>query len=75
MRDTELPPLDEYVDLAGLHASVPTFPTVDSIRWFVRRNRDALVERGALITITGRHLFHPQRFKQAAVEIGQRAAA
>lgn len=76
MRDTELPPLDAFVDLPGLLASVgKTFPTEDSVRWFVRRNRDALVERGALIVITGRMRFHAERFKQAAVEIGQKAAA
>lgn len=76
MRDTELPPLDEFVDLDTLQAGVATiYPTPDSIRWFVRRNRDALVERGALIVITGRMRFHPGRFKQAAVEIGQRAAS
>lgn len=73
---TELPPFDEYVELSGLLGSVkPRFPTEDSLRWFVRRNRDALVSAGAVIIITGRMCYHPERFKQAAVEIGQRAAA
>ena len=76
MRDTELPPLDEFVDLPGLIPSVvQTFPTKDSASWFVRQNRAALVECGALIIIAGRMRFHPGRFKQAAVEIGQKAAA
>lgn len=76
MRDTELPPLDEYVDLQGLLDNVKqAFPTEDSVRWFVRRHRDALAASGAVIIITGRMRYHPQRFKQAAVEIGQRAAA
>lgn len=75
MRDTELPSLDEYVDLQGLLDNVrQTFPTEDSVRWFVRRSRDALAASGAVIIIAGRMRFHPQRFKQAAVEIGQRAA-
>lgn len=70
----DLPPLDEFVDLATLHTSVAnTFPTQDSVRWFVRRNRDALVDDGALILVTGRMRFHPARFKRAAVSIGQRA--
>lgn len=71
-----LPPLDEYVELDALQKAVaPIFPTVDSLRWYLRRNRAALVERGAVIIITGRMRFHPVRFKQAAVEIGQKAAA
>lgn len=73
---TELPSLDEYVELPDLLGSVKqAFPTEDSVRWFVRRNRDALAAAGALIIITGRMRYHPGRFKQAAVEIGQKAAA
>lgn len=75
MKVTELPPLDEYVELQDLLDSVKAFPTEDSVRWFVRRNRDALASTGAVIIITGRMRYHPERFKQAAVEIGQRAAA
>ncbi|MBW6495855.1 MAG: hypothetical protein K0B16_15080 [Burkholderiaceae bacterium] len=76
MNVTELPPLDEYVELQDLLGSVKqAFPTEDSVRWFVRRNRDALASSGALIIITGRMRYHPARFKQAAVEIGQKAAA
>lgn len=76
MSHTELPSLDEYVELQDLLGSVkPAFLTKESVRWFVRRNRDALASSGALIIITGRMRFHPGRFKQAAVEIGQKAAA
>jgi hypothetical protein len=76
MNVTELPPLDEYVELQDLLGSVKqAFLTEDSVRWFVRRNRDALASSGALIIITGRMRYHPARFKQAAVEIGQKAAA
>lgn len=76
MQDADLPPLDDFVDLDTLQVAVSaTFPTPDSIRWFVRRNRDALVARGALIVVAGRMKFHPGRFKQAVVSIGQRAAA
>lgn len=76
MRDTDLPSLDEYVDMQGLLDKIKqAFPTKDSALWFVRRNRDALASSGALIIIAGRMRFHPDRFKQAAVEIGQKAAA
>ena len=75
MLNTELPPFDEYGDLRNLLDSVrPAFPTEDSVRWFVRRHRDALAAAGAVIIITGRMRYHPARFKQAAVEIGQKAA-
>lgn len=76
MRHTDLPPFDEYVDLRGLLDVVKqAFPTEESVRWFVRRHRDSLATSGAVIIITGRMRFHPARFKQAAVEIGQKAAA
>ncbi len=76
MSNTELPTLDEFVEIDTLQSSVSgAFPSIDSLRWFVRRNRSALVERGALIIVTGRMRFHPDRFKQAAVEIGKQAAA
>lgn len=76
MKDTELPSLDEYVEIDALQRTVASaFPTTDSLRWFVRRNRHTLVERGALIIVTGRMRFHVSRFKQAAVEIGKKAAA
>lgn len=74
----ELPPLDEFVDIAALQATegvATNFPTLDSIRWFVRRHRDALAASGAVIIVAGRMRYHPIRFKQAAVSIGQRAAA
>ncbi len=76
MNVTELPPLDEYVELRDLIGSVqPAYPTEDSVRWFTRRHRDALAASGALIIIAGRMRFHPGLFKKAAVEIGQKAAA
>jgi hypothetical protein len=76
MTETEIPSLDEFVDLAALQASVSTtFLTVDSLRWYVRQNRAALVDQGALIIVAGRMRFNPSRFKQAAVSIGRKAAA
>lgn len=76
MSETPLPPLDEYVGIDDMHRNVqPTFPTIDSLRWFVRRHRTDLVRRGALIIVTGRMRFHTERFKQATVEIGQQVAA
>lgn len=71
----QLPALDEYVDMPKLLPIVEhTFPTKDSLKWWIRQNHDELAERGALIAITGRLRFHPGRFQQAAVEIGRRVA-
>lgn len=70
----DLPPLGEYVDLNDLLPQVQhTFPTIDSVRWFVRVHREQLARAGAVIAITGRLRFHPERFQQLAVEIGRQA--
>lgn len=77
MQDTtkQLPALDEFVDMRTLLQSVGhTFPSKDSLRWFVRQHREELATSGALITITGRVRFHPTRFQCAAVAIGRDAA-
>jgi len=71
----DLPPLAEFVDLPDLLPQVShTFPSVESIRWFVRTHRERLARAGAMIAITGRLRFHPARFQQVAVEIGSTAA-
>jgi hypothetical protein len=69
--------LGDYVDLQVLHQSPgvrDTFPSSDSIKWFIRQHRAELVQRGALISLTGRLRFHPVLFQQVAVEIGRRTA-
>lgn len=69
-------PLADYVDLPQLLPIVrQTFPTADSVKWFVRRHRPELVTSGAMIALTGRLLFHPKRFSEMAVEIGRAQAS
>ena len=80
MQSTEntTPPLGEFVGMAALlkiDAVHAHFPTRHSLEWFLRRNRDQLAERGALILVAGRLQFHPTRFQAAVVEIGRQAAA
>ncbi len=71
----QLPNLNEFVDIRMLHKSVDhTFPTQESIKWFIRQHRDELAVGGALINVTGRLRFHPARFQQVTVEIGRIAA-
>lgn len=70
----DLPPLADFVDLLDLLPQVNhTFPSIDSIRWFVRIHREELARSGAVIAITGRLRFHPERFQQVAAEIGRQA--
>lgn len=72
----EVPSLDDYIDINRLQEAVSTaFPTVDSLRWFVRRHRHQLVEHNALIVVAGRMRFHPDMFKQTVMSVGLRAAA
>ena len=76
MNTSELPPLEEYLDLPDLHQIVSgTYSTIDSLRWALRAHRAALVESGALIIVAGRMKVHPERFKKTVVAIGQRCAA
>lgn len=80
MQSTEntAPPLGEFVGMADLLAIETVnakFPTRHSLEWYLRRHRDQLAERGALILVAGRLQFHPVRFQAAVVEIGRQAAA
>lgn len=72
------PPLGEFVGahaLLAIEAVSAQFPTRHSLEWYLRRNRDQLAARGALILVAGRLQFHPARFQNAVVEIGRQAAA
>jgi hypothetical protein len=70
------PLLDEYVDHTELLPLVKNFfPTRNSLRWYVRRHRATLAQCGAIISVAGRHRFHPQRFMRAVVETGMADAA
>jgi hypothetical protein len=75
MQDTIKHHLGEYVELPELLPTVQqTFPTEDSLKWFVRRHRQTLVDSGSMIIVSGRMRFHPELFQGAVVEIGRRAA-
>jgi hypothetical protein len=65
-------PVDDWLDrYAG-----PFFPTRASLDWFIKRNRDELVERGALIPRQGRSgsLVSVERMPKAVIEILKRRA-
>lgn len=72
--DNELPPLSEYVGPDEMQELVKAaFPTKDSLKWFIRQNKEPLSASGALIFIGGRHRFHPDRFQRTAVQIARGA--
>lgn len=50
------------------------YPSAESLKWFVRKNRAQLVEAGALLKPTGRVLVKPDAFDRAVVDIGLRRA-
>lgn len=69
------PTLGEFVDLRELAAMADvraTFPSEQSLRWFVRHHRSELVSAGALISLTNRLRFHPDAFRRVAIGIGSR---
>lgn len=50
------------------------FPSEESLKWFVRRNRGELVESGALVMPVGKKLVVVEQFDQVVMTIGQRRA-
>jgi hypothetical protein len=64
-----LKPLPEYGrDRAHI------FPSQSSLEWFVRMNRNNLVENGALLVICGRRMVNPALFDDAVLRVGQSSA-
>lgn len=50
------------------------FPSIESLRWYVRQHRGELVERGALIMHRGRLVIDSAAFKAVVRDIGKRQA-
>jgi hypothetical protein len=69
-----LPPLAEYQDIKTAQETLGHFPTLDSLRWFIRRNRDQLADKGALILVAGRQKLHPGLTEEIVKETGRLAA-
>lgn len=51
------------------------FPSLESLRWFIRINRSALVAAGALLSIRGRVMLDVPRFERVVLDVGRAAAA
>ncbi|RYF56018.1 MAG: hypothetical protein EOO27_19510 [Comamonadaceae bacterium] len=48
------------------------FPSEQSIRWYIRQHRDALVSAGALLYIAGRLWINSGKFDSYVLEAGAR---
>lgn len=69
------PPLADFVDADEIREKFKnSFPAANSLTWFIRRHREELVRRGALLIVAGRFKFHPGQFEQVVLDVGQRAA-
>lgn len=75
--DLSQPVVGRYFHLAILWAgSYPgiRFPSEGAARWFIRRNREALVRRKALVLDAGRWLVNPERFVAVREEVAEARA-
>jgi hypothetical protein len=76
MEDNKAPPsLRELVLLEDYQrANSHVFPSLESVRWYLKQRRARLIESGALLFINGRNWVNPAAFDRCAVESGQRDA-
>ena len=51
------------------------FPSVPSINWFIRQNRDELIKQGALVEIAGCKQVNTPIMDHVVLEVGKRRAA
>lgn len=51
------------------------FPSKTSMDWFVRQQKKALIEAGALLMISGRWFVNAEKFDQYVLSEGARAAS
>lgn len=51
------------------------FRSEQALRWFFRRHKAELIERGAMLLHANRWFVRPSRFTAALIEIGERDAA
>ena len=48
------------------------FPSIESLRWFIRCNKSELTGAGALLEIAGRIRISPEAFDCVVLEVGKR---
>lgn len=76
--DPEAPsasPLAGLLTLGQVPDKYPhVFPSVESVRWYLREHREGLEEAGALLVIRGRINIVPAPFEEYVLRAGQAAA-
>lgn len=74
----ESPPSDPLASLLTLQAAQARwshlFPSVDSLRWQLKKHREMLIAHEAVFVIAGRIYLHPERFPAACFVLGAEAA-
>jgi hypothetical protein len=50
------------------------FPSETSLRWFIRKNKQKLLERGAVLRLAGRTLVDIETFDKMVCQIGIESA-
>jgi len=55
-------------DYQALNAHV--FPTIHSLKWFIRKHRNRLTDTGSVLLIAGRTFIAPRAFSATAISIG-----
>ena len=50
------------------------FPSATSLDWHIRRHKSVLLEKGALVFLSGRLLVNPPRFDAVTLELGRQEA-
>ena len=77
-RDTHVPDLSEYRGVGDWRYDFggEFFPTESAIQWFIKQNRDELIQCGALIPRQGRagSLLSSREFPRAVIRIFRRKA-
>jgi hypothetical protein len=72
----DIPSPEEFIPLKEMLTILPnSFPSEHSLKWFIRRNRAALADLGAVALITDRIRLHKERFPKAVTLIGQALVA
>lgn len=65
--------VDAFVPLREMQKQLQNlFPNDNSFRWFIRNNQPGLAANGAMISIAGRLMFHPEIFRDYVLAEGRR---
>ncbi|HRE14915.1 MAG TPA: hypothetical protein PLD37_12030 [Usitatibacteraceae bacterium] len=75
IEDVNRPVVGQLYPLASLwDGEAAPFPSEGAARWFIRRNREALVRGKALAIDSGRWLVNRERFSQLREELAETRA-